>query len=163
MNSKPGALVCLRGSHCWKSQENLSTLQFVDGKCDSVTKYMCVYSKNEKIELTNHAVPKKRWLHFPHLTCNKLSILFPKSNIFYTSRLTFVNLNSCCLAKNKQIHNVKQLTTLKPYHGLLCELNHPQKGSLSPKLSPLSVGNVMHMPLSVLRPTNSQSIAGLEK
>lgn len=38
-------------------------------------------------------------------------------------------------------------------------LNYP-KGSLNPMLS---VGNVMHMPLSVLRPTNTESIAGLEK
>lgn len=28
---------------------------------------------------------------------------------------------------------------------------------------PSSAGNVMHMPLSVLRPTDSEPIAGLEK
>lgn len=39
----------------------------------------------------------------------------------------------------------------------------PQRLSDSDVVSAVSVGNVMHMPLSVLRPTDAESIAGLEK
>lgn len=43
----------------------------------------------------------------------------------------------------------------------MTELPHRLCGS--DVTSSVSVGNVMHMPLSVLRPTDTESIAGLEK
>lgn len=81
--------------------------------------------------------------------------------------MTHTSLNGrlkACLEKYFCYANANKYCTKTNSSRLL--INYEMKNqrlSESAVVSPVSVGNVMHMPLSVLRPTDTESIAGLEK